>query len=81
MKSKSRLHLGKEEMVLRVEEEKAESPFEVPMVEMVEMVEVFSLSLQKMKIPSLTINTRKILKLNQENQGEPRINMEHMEQI
>ena len=68
-------------MVLRVEEERAEFPFEDLMVE-TEGIEVIStLLLQKMKIRLLTTNIRRFLRRRLENQEEQRINTEHIERI
>ena len=68
-------------MVLRVEEERAESPFEDLMVE-IEGTEVISiLLLQKMKIRLLTTSIRRFLRRRLENQEEQRINTEHIERI
>lgn len=49
--------------------------------EIEEMVEVFISALLKMKIPLLTINIKRSLKLKPENQEEPKISTELMEQI
>ena len=66
---------------MRVEEGRAEFPFEALMVE-TEGTEVIStLLLQKMKIRLLTTNTRSSLKLSLENQEERKTNMERMEKI
>ena len=68
-------------MVLRVEEERAEFPFEDLMVE-IEGTEVISiLLLQKMKIRLLIISIRRFLRRRQESQEEQRINTEHIERI
>ena len=68
-------------MVLRVEEGKAEFPFEGLMVE-TEGTEVIStLLLQKMKIRLLIISIRRFLRRRQESQEEQRINTEHIERI
>ena len=68
-------------MVLRVEEGKAEFPFEDPMVE-TEGTEVIStLLLQKMKIRLLIISIRRFLRRRPENQEEQRINTERIERI
>ena len=68
-------------MVLRVEEERAEFPFEDLMVE-IEGTEVISiLLLQKMKIRLLTTSIRRFLRRRLENQEEQRINTEHIERI
>ena len=68
-------------MVLRVEEGKAEFPFEDLMVE-IEGTEVISiLLLQKMKIRLLTTSIRRFLRRRLENQEEQRINTEHIERI
>lgn len=81
MKSKSKSPLGKVEMGSPVEEEKAESLLVDQVVEMEEMVEASFFSLPKMKTRSSTTNTRKISKLNLENQAEPKINTALMEPI
>ena len=66
---------------MRVEEERAEFPFEVLMVE-TEGTEVIStLLLQKMKIRLLTTSIRRFLRRRLENQEEQRINTEHIERI
>ena len=66
---------------MRVEEGKAEFPFEDLMVE-TEGTEVIStLLLQKMKIRLLIISIRRFLRRRLENQEEQRINTEHSEQI
>lgn len=66
---------------MRVEEERAESPFEDLMVE-IEGTEVISiLLLQKMKIRLLTTSIRRFLRRRLENQEEQRINTEHIERI
>lgn len=68
-------------MVLRVEEGRAEFPFEDLMVE-TEGIEVIStLLLQKMKIRLLIISIRRFLRRRQESQEEQRINTEHIERI
>lgn len=68
-------------MVLRVEEERAEFPFEDLMVE-IEGTEVIStLLLQKMKIRLLIISIRRFLRRRPENQEEQRINTERIERI
>ena len=68
-------------MVLRVEEERAEFPFEDLMVE-IEGTEVISiLLLQKMKIRLLTTSIRRFLRRRLENREEQRINIEHIERI
>jgi len=68
-------------MVLRVEEERAEFPFEDLMVE-IEGTEVISiLLLQKMKIRLLTTSIRRFLRRRLENREEQRINTEHIERI
>ena len=68
-------------MVLRVEEERAEFPFEDLMVE-IEGTEVISiLLLQKMKIRLLTTSIRRFLRRRLENREEQRINTEHLERI
>ena len=68
-------------MVLRVEEGRAEVPFEDLMVE-TEGTEVIStLLLQKMKIRLLIISIRRFLRRRQESQEEQRINTEHIERI
>ena len=66
---------------MRVEEGRAEFPFEDLMVE-TEGTEVIStLLLQKMKIPLLIISIRRFLRRRQESQEEQRINTEHIERI
>lgn len=66
---------------MRVEEGKAEFPFEDLMVE-IEGTEVISiLLLQKMKIRLLTTSIRRFLRRRLENQEEQRINTEHIERI
>ena len=66
---------------MRVEEERAEFPFEDLMVE-TEGTEVIStLLLQKMKIRLLIISIRRFLRRRQESQEEQRINTEHIERI
>ena len=68
-------------MVLRVEEERAEFPFEGLMVE-TEGIEVIStLLLQKIKIRLLIISIRRFLRRRLENQEEQRINTERIERI
>ena len=68
-------------MVLRVEEGRAEFPFEDLMVE-TKGTEVISTSLlQKMKIRLLIISIRRFLRRRQESQEEQRINTEHIERI
>lgn len=68
-------------MVLRVEEGRAEFPFEDLMVE-TEGIEVIStLLLQKMKIRLLIISIRRFLRRRPENQEEQRINTERIERI
>ena len=68
-------------MGLRVEEERAEFPFEDLMVE-IEGTEVISiLLLQKMKIRLLTTSIRRFLRRRLENREEQRINTEHIERI
>ena len=68
-------------MVLRVEEERAEFPFEDLMVE-TEGTEVIStLLLQKMKVRLLIISIRRFLRRRQESQEEQRINTERIERI
>ena len=64
-------------MVLLQEEGKVEFLFDDPQDEMEVCISV----LPKMKIRSLTINIKRSLKLKLENQEEPKINTEHMEQI
>ena len=68
-------------MVLLQEEERVEFLFDDPQDEMEEMGEVCISVLPKMKILSLTINIKRTIKLKLENQEEPKINMELMEQI
>lgn len=68
-------------MVLLQEEGKVEFLFDDPQDEMEEMGEVCISVLPKMKILSLTINIKRSLKLKLENQEEPKINTELMEQI
>ena len=68
-------------MVLLQEEGKVEFLFDDPQDEMEEMGEVCISVLPKMKILSLTINIKRSLKLKPENQEEPKINTELMEQI
>ena len=66
---------------MRVEEGKAEFPFEDLMVE-TEGTEVIStLLLQKMKIRLLIISIRRFLRRRQESQEEQRINTERIERI
>lgn len=66
---------------MRVEEGRAEFPFEDLMVE-TEGIEVIStLLLQKMKIRLLIISIRRFLRRRQESQEEQRINTEHIERI
>ena len=66
---------------MRVEEGRAEFPFEDLMVE-TEGIEVIStLLLRKMKIRLLIISIRKFLRRRLENQEEQRINTEHIERI
>lgn len=66
---------------MRVEEGRAEFPFEDLMVE-TEGTEVISTSLlQKMKIRLLIISIRRFLRRRQESQEEQRINTEHIERI
>ena len=68
-------------MVLRVEEGKAEFPFDDLMVE-TEGTEVIStLLLQKMKIRLLIISIRRFLRRRLESQEEQRINTERIERI
>ena len=68
-------------MVLRVEEGKAEFPFEDLMVE-TEGTEVIStLLLQRMKIRLLIISIRRFLRRRLESQEEQRINTERIERI
>ena len=68
-------------MVLRVEEERAEFPFEDLMVE-IEGTEVIStLLLQKMKVRLLTTSIGRFLRRRLENQEEQRINTERIERI
>lgn len=68
-------------MVLLQEEGKVEFLFDDLQDEMEEMGEVCISVLPKMKILSLTINIKRSLKLKLENQEEPKINTELMEQI
>ena len=68
-------------MVLLQEEGKVEFLFDDPQDEMEEMGEVCISVLPKMKILSLTINIKRSLKLKLENQEEPKINTELLEQI
>jgi hypothetical protein len=68
-------------MVLLQEEGKVEFLFDDPQDEMEEMGEVCISVLPKMKILSLTINIKRSLKLKLENQEEPKISTELMEQI
>ena len=68
-------------MVLLQEEGKVEFLFDDPQDEMEEMGEVCISVLPKMKIHSLTINIKRSLKLKLENQEEPKISTELMEQI
>lgn len=68
-------------MVLLQEEGKVEFLFDDPQDEMEEMGEVCISVLPKMKILSLTINIKRSLKQKLENQEEPKISTEHMEQI
>ena len=68
-------------MVLLQEEGKVEFLFDDPQDEMEERGEVCISVLPKMKILSLTINIKRSLKLKLENQEEPKINTELMEQI
>lgn len=68
-------------MVLLQEEERVEFLFDDPQDEMEEMGEVCISVLPKMKILSLTINIKRSLKLKLENQEEPKISTELMEQI
>ena len=68
-------------MVLLQEEGKVEFLFDDPQDEMEEMGEVCISVLPKMKIRSLTINIKRSLKLKPENQEEPKISTELMEQI
>ena len=66
---------------MRVEEGRAEFPFEDLMVE-TEGIEVIStLLLQKMKIRLLIISIRRFLRRRPENQEEQRINTERIERI
>lgn len=66
---------------MRVEEGRAEFPFEALMVE-TEGTEVIStLLLQKMKIRLLIISIRRFLRRRLENQEEQRINTERIERI
>ena len=66
---------------MRVEEGRAEFPFEDLMVE-TEGIEVIStLLLQKMKIRLLITSIRRFLRRRLENQEEQRINTEHIERI
>ena len=64
-----------------MEELLLESLSEVLPEEMEEMEGQFSLLLLKMRIPSLTTNTKRISKHRQENHEEQKINMELMERI
>lgn len=68
-------------MVLLQEEGKVEFLFDDPQDEMEEMGEVCISVLPKMKIRSLTTNTKRSLKLKPENQEKPKISTELMEQI
>lgn len=68
-------------MVLLQEEGKVEFLFDDPQDEMEEMGEVCISVLPKMRILSLTINIKRSLKLKLENQEEPKISTELMEQI
>lgn len=68
-------------MVLLQEEERVEFLFDDPQDEMEEMVEVCISVLPKMKIRSSTTSTKRSLKLKLENQEEPKISTELMEQI
>ena len=68
-------------MVLRVEEGKAEFPFEDLMVETVGTEVISTLLLQKMKIRLLIISIRRFLRRRLENQEEQRINTERIERI
>ena len=68
-------------MVLLQEEGKVEFLFDDPQDEMEEMGEACISVLPKMKIRSLTINIKRSLKLKLENQEEPKISTELMEQI
>ena len=68
-------------MVLRVEEGRAEFPFEDLMVETEETEVISTLLLQKMKIRLLTTNIRRFLRRRLENQEEQRINTAHIERI
>ena len=68
-------------MVLRVEEGRAEFPFDDLMVE-TEGTEVIStLLLQRMKIRLLIISIRRFLRRRLESQEEQRINTERIERI
>lgn len=66
---------------MRVEEGKAEFPFDDLMVETEETEVISTLLLQKMKIRLLIISIRRFLRRRLENQEEQRINTEHIEQI
>ena len=68
-------------MVLRVEEGRAEFPFDDLMVETEETEVISTLLLQKMKIRLLTTDIRRFLRRRLENQEEQRINTEHIERI
>ena len=68
-------------MVLRVEEGRAEFPFEDLMVETEETEVISTLLLQKMKIRLLIISIRRFLRRRLESQEEQRINTERIERI
>ena len=66
---------------MRVEEERAEFPFEDLMVEIEETEVISILLLQKMKIRLLTTSIRRFLRGRLENREEQRINTERIERI
>ena len=66
---------------MRVEEGRAEFPFEDLMVETEETEVISTLLLQKMKIRLLIISIRRFLRRRLENQEEQSINTEHIERI
>ena len=66
---------------MRVEEGRAEFPFEDLMVETEETEVISTLLLQKMKIRLLIISIRRFLRRRPENQEEQRINTERIERI
>ena len=68
-------------MVLRVEEGRAEFPFDDLMVETEETEVISTLLLQKMKTRLLITSIRRFLRRRQESQEEQRINTEHIERI